>query len=722
MITEIGMEAVASYKSAALLHTDKRINLVYGLNGTGKSTLSNFLYEPADPKFARCRKTPEQCDAVLVYNQTFVQDNFYVADNLKGIFSLSKENKVAEQKIADAESVIASLSRSLTDKQSTNLGITDRFDTQKQRAINEVWKIKTTYTGGDRVLEYCLEGLKGHKEKLFEYLLKLKKPPHEPNKSIAHLRDEVSGLKGETVQPQAELLPLKFTAQAVESNSIPGKPIVGSEDSEVASLIEALGNSDWVKQGLNYLPEHIDEQAMPCPFCQQRTITQSVAHRIKDYFDETYEADISTLRELHESYRLARNNLLPLANYANHPFAAERASGITQKYEAWTNILDANLRALKEKLQKPSSILALSDSKQALSEFNSEIAVINTSIREYNARLKNKEAELTSLKKDFWSIMRFQYDQTIARYQADLAQYQSQLTTIRGEIETINDAIKVQKARIAKAQKETVNVDEAVDAINARLIDIGVDDFKVVKHSDSLYKIVRSSDSENVFHSLSEGEKMIISFLYFCELCKGRTSADDTDTKRIAVIDDPISSLSHVFIFSVGQLIKSEFFNSNRFSQIFILTHSLYFFYELTDPNHERRKANQKLFRMSKSPSGSKIQEMKYEEIQNDYQAYWSVIKDPEQPPALIANCMRNILESFFNFVRKKDLNNIFQMPELQEVRFQAFCRYVNRESHSLGQNIIDMKEFDYDVFKGGLRLIFEKTGYADHFDAMWGT
>ena len=72
---------------------------------------------------------------------------------------------------------------------------------------------------------------------------------------------------------------------------------------------------------------------------------------------------------------------------------------------------------------------------------------------------------------------------------------------------------------------------------------------------------------------------------------------------------------------------------------------------------------------MSKNASGSNIQEMKYEEIQNDYQAYWSVINDPDQPPGLIANCMRNIVEYFFNFVRRKDLNNVFQMPVLQDVK-----------------------------------------------------
>ncbi|MDN3524674.1 AAA family ATPase [Halomonas sabkhae] len=102
MITEIHIEAVASFKHAASLLTDKKINLIYGLNGTGKSTVSDFLYDPIDSKFSRCKKEPESTPPILVYNQRFIQDNFYVADNLKGIFSLSKENKAAEQKIADA--------------------------------------------------------------------------------------------------------------------------------------------------------------------------------------------------------------------------------------------------------------------------------------------------------------------------------------------------------------------------------------------------------------------------------------------------------------------------------------------------------------------------------------------------------------------------------------------------------------------------------------------
>lgn len=139
----------------------------------------------------------------------------------------------------------------------------------------------------------------------------------------------------------------------------------------------------------------------------------------------------------------------------------------------------------------------------------------------------------------------------------------------------------------------------------------------------------------------------------------------------------------------------------------------------MTDTNHERRKATQNLYRIIKNHEGSSVLSMSYDEIQNDYQSYWSVIKDPKQPPALIANCMRNIVEHFFSFVKKKDINNVFQQPSLKGLKYQAFCRYVNRESHSVGQNIFDLKEFNYDIFREGLKCVFQECGYIEHYEQM---
>lgn len=226
-------------------------------------------------------------------------------------------------------------------------------------------------------------------------------------------------------------------------------------------------------------------------------------------------------------------------------------------------------------------------------------------------------------------------------------------------------------------------------------------------------------DRGNVFKTLSEGEKMVISFLYFMELCKGETTIESSTTGKIVVIDDPISSLSHIYVFNIGRLIHNEFLRTKKYEQIFVLTHSLYFFYELTNTNHKEREETQKLIRLCKNADGSSFVSMKYEEIQNDYQAYWQIVKDRAQAPALIANCMRNIIEYFFNFVEKLDFPQVFQKPELQDIRFLAFNRYMNRESHSKGQNIFDIKEFDYDSFRDAFKLVFEIEGYPEHYQKM---
>jgi wobble nucleotide-excising tRNase len=364
--------------------------------------------------------------------------------------------------------------------------------------------------------------------------------------------------------------------------------------------------------------------------------------------------------------------------------------------------------------------MELKASQSCIEEIIDVITKANTIIDDYNLLISKREESIKTIKNIFWNMMRWEYDQTISNYNLHEKTYNSMEKSIATELENITTNIDKQRKIISIEQKNIVNIDEAIENINKGLIDIGITDFKIIKHSEDTYMISRETEQgQSIFKSLSEGEKMVISFLYFVELCRGKSSATSRDKEKIIVIDDPISSLSHIYIFNIGRIIQYEFLRSEKYKQIFILTHSLYFFYELTDTNKERRELNQKLFRLRKNNNGTQIIEMKYEEIQNDYHSYWFIVKDKNQPAALIANCMRNIIDYFFNFVEKKDLNCVFQKPSLQNFKFQAFNRYINRESHSVGQNIFDIKEFDYDSFKEAFRLIFYETDYIDHYEKM---
>jgi wobble nucleotide-excising tRNase len=419
MITRINLNKVACYKCHVTLETDKKVNLIYGLNGTGKSTLTDYLYDMADPTFSNCSIEGLNDEDILVYNQSFIRDYFYEADNLKGIFTLSKENKEVEEKIRSIGKEIDRLDKEKIKKVDTIEKCNKDFTQKKQKTEDKIWEIKTNYSGGDRVLEYCLSGLMGRKESLFNYLSGINKPTQKPERSTDKLKREVESIKGSTAQ-KYDLLPiLSFVAQYIETNQLFQKVIIGNENSAVAGLITKLGNSDWVKQGLNYLPDKIDTEVLHCPFCQEITMTKNLLKSIQDYFDRSYENDISELQKYYTEYDVIFNSLQKKENYEANPFIIEKKSEFENLYNAIIQCQNANQAKIAAKLRTPSQSVALIESTSEIRSFNQFIENINIAIKEHNTKIDNKDISLAAIKNEFWEIMRWDYDQTLAAYKDD---------------------------------------------------------------------------------------------------------------------------------------------------------------------------------------------------------------------------------------------------------------------------------------------------------------
>lgn len=723
MLTKISLKGVASYKKEATLQTDIKVNLLYGLNGTGKSTLSEFLYEPKAPRFSECTMEGlDDGDSILVYNQKFVQDTFYESEDIHGIFTLSKGNATAKKIIDSTNREIAQLTEQRKILEEKQKEAKQKHLKKVEDYKEKVWKIKTEFTGGDRALAFCLDGYKSSKDSLFNYLITIEKQKESIDYLIDDLKKEAQAIQGE-VQSKQLFSEVKIDVVNIETSNLLTKAIIGNKDSAVASLIEKLGNSDWVNEGIQYVQMGVDKTAR-CPFCQQKTITQAIMNQICEYFDESYSHDKTTLEQFVTKYdHELRNTLNYLEQIKEDAFFIDRKKEFEILIASLKSIAEKNLTFLKEKVRTPSSIIELIPLSETIDGINNFIREINNAVSIFNKRISDIQGSKNAIKQKFWKLMREQYNDVIELYIANQSSFSQEKQRIQTDIKHKDEEINEKRRLIEENRKKTVNIDEAVENIKNELIDIGITDFTIEKHSeeDALYRLKRDNTDEDVFKTLSEGEKMVISFLYFIELCKGEHNAENIPTNKIVVIDDPISSLSHIFVFNIGRLIHNEFLRTDKYNQIFILTHSLYFFYELTNTNHEARKKTQKLFRICKNSEGSYFEEMHYEEIQNDYQAYWNIIKDKKQPPALIANCMRNIIEYFFNFVEKQDFAQIFDRKELKENRFMAFNRYMNRESHSKGQNIFDFKEFNYDNFRDAFKMVFDTEGYSDHYNKMIG-
>lgn len=721
MITKIKMNNVASYKNLTSLETDKKVNLLYGLNGTGKSTLSNFLYNRSDDKFADCSiEGLMETDTILVYNQQFIKDNFYETEDIPGIFTLSKENKEIKELIDKAKNEISIIENNHKVLDAEMERVSSEYEENLKAWQKKIWAIKDEFTGKDSVLVYCLDGLKKSKSQLFTFLMDREKVSEEIDYEIESLikeAEEITSGEGKVLS----INKIGLIEDKLEKSELLKKVIVGNNNSTVASVIEELKNSDWVNKGMEFIDT--DEDPSLCPFCQQKTISKEFVEQIYKYFDNSYEDDKNKLSFLLKDYSDKAFYIFDeIEKLKANRFLNNNINDIERNLLTLENLIKSNKSKIEDKINTPSLSVTLESSEKVVSNINKIIEDANQRILEYNKKIENIEASRNKIKEKFWNLMQIRFDTIINDYNKKKKEHDNYVKEYNKKIDGFKEEIENQQSIIRENQKKTVNIDEAIDNIKRTLLDIGIMEFSIEKYSDeeSLYHIKRTDCEDNhVFQTLSEGEKMVISFLYFLERCKGEVKSDSTSTNKIIIIDDPISSLSHIHVFNIGRLIHNEFLRTDKYEQIFVLTHSLYFFYELTNINHEQRESTQKLFRLCKNEGGSSFNIMKYEEIQNDYQAYWYIIKDQNQPPALIANCMRNIIEYFFNFVEKQDYNNVFQKPELQKTNFMAFNRYMNRESHSKGQNIFDTKEFNYSDFKRAFELVFQHTGYSKHYKKM---
>lgn len=382
------------------------------------------------------------------------------------------------------------------------------------------------------------------------------KPTSKPVYSIEQLKIEVDALSNENAVKHLSIPYLQINVQEVEKNDIFSLEIIGNETSAISELISELKNSDWVKKGLNFIPEEIGSESVQCPFCQQKSIKQEFIESIHQFFDETYEKNLEELKKTNDMYSKIIMSFISKEEYLKNPFINNRKDEFRIIYDTLLNQFNLNKLRIKQKLIAPSQIIHLEDSSRIISEFNGFLTRINKTIEEHNKKIEEKDKILEVIKSKFWEYNRWQYDSFIDEYLQKKSKIESSRVELEVQLNRICKLITEKKVETKEQQKKTVNIDEAIENINNGLKDLGISGFFINKYDDSLYKIERNDSCENTFQTLSEGEKMIITFLYFRELCKGKVSIDSPSRKKIIVIDDPISSLSHIFIFNIGQLIS----------------------------------------------------------------------------------------------------------------------------------------------------------------------
>lgn len=753
-ITSITLKNVASYdNSGVTINNLKKLNLFVGSNGTGKSTIARCIYNYS-LQASQQRQDFHDCvvqgfnpsqEKILVYDEEFKQSNFVDTDKMKGVFSLNSTNAEIDSKITAIETEIDDLK-----------GKNERLKERERKSAEKEQSLHTQIVNSCFDIRRHLQPFSkvnfrygGSKEAHFNHLLTIPLEPQTDNITLSSLQDSYNKLfDSKLVKIDNNIETPKWEEVIEAEKNLEkwlSKIIVGHDSIDISKLIQKLNMSTWVDSGRRFLANSGDL----CPFCQQPLNNKEhLVNELNLFFDEEYRNSLQSLRDAGNRYYSATEQLKQAIRTLQN---ITIISKLCYQFESSLNdLVDATLSAVREKLEKPNECINISSHKE-LSHFVEEI---NALIANNNEEVNNLSNLQKQWEENCWKWMRLELNEQIDKYNKKKLYIDTRIKpSFALHHQFIDSRIRYGNNKINELRQQTVNTRDAVDAINIVLKNVGFSDFVIEEVSSSSassqYRLKRISETSqsNVYKSLSEGEKTFISFLYFHQLCVGTDNPTNASLKKIIVIDDPISSLDNRVLFIVASIIhrldiqkskaeKNQFKDSN-ISQIFVLTHNLYFYKEIS---FSRRPMCQDImhYRIYKDIDGnSQIENSTKAYPADDYSILWSAIKEnkdatgvDERKNIMLCNAMRRIIDSYCNFIGISNSGgnptwasiNRLDTTDPIYIIASSFISQINDDSHgvfpldsSYYGNIVRQ---DSSAIYSAFKLIFDEIG-PEHYKMM---
>lgn len=729
MIESIQIRNVASYDSTGVLIDQlKRVNFIYGSNGSGKTTISNFLNDEEDSRYPNCELKWQANDKLetLVYNKEFRDRNFGkgVVD---GVFTLGEATKEQIQEIEDHKKESDELKKLIIDKRKSIESLEGKIATEHDDFKESVWtsaykkhekEFKEAYTGVMQKVPFMNKLLKQHSENKADLL----------EKSV--LVEKAKTLFGTIPQNLEEIasFEMKELIEA-ESAEIWKKRIIGKADVDIAKLIQRLNISDWVHTGKGYL-----EDNNICPFCQKETIDDSFRQQLNDFFDKEFVENTKSLKDTSTKYEEQASIIVESCKEIVKAQSELKESKLDMvKFKPLLSTLEIQISAVKElidsKTKEPSRTVELPSVKEIVESLLELVKSANTAILDHNKMVLNYQDEKLKLVNEIW---KFIVEQDKDKLDAYTKKIKGLSDVLKKEVEENKERGKKWNeldAKIKKLNRNVTSVQPTVDEINRLLQFYGFLNFEIVplEADPNQYQIIRE-DGSPAEDTLSEGEITFITFLYFVQLIKGGRTEETVNNDRVVVIDDPISSLDSSVLFVISSLIKELLKKvkneESNIKQVIILTHNVYFHKEVSYEGLRRKGEPPFYWILRKKGNVSNIQCYQTSNpIHSSYELLWSELRNWEDSSGItIQNVMRRILENYFSILGSKRDDYIIESFEHYEE--QEICRsllsWTNEGSHTLPDDLLiempdDIIEKYLEVFKG----VFEKTNNFGHYQMM---
>lgn len=729
MIESISLAQVASFPSTPEVLSDLRVfNYIFGANGTGKTTLSRVIADPAFSPNCGCTWKHGRPLETLVLNRDFVDRNF---DQLQGVFTLGQQQKETLEAIAATKEELDKEEASLATLKSTLEGTDGNGGKKAERARldtdlqEKCWQQKQKY---DALFQVAFTGFRNDAKKFRQKVLQ------EAANNTATLHPlETLAARATTVfadTPMKEV-PIASIATAPllahEANPILSKKIIGKSDVDLAALIRRLGNSDWVRQGVPFLEVSADK----CPFCQQ-TIPGTLRSNLAEYFDEAFEKDTQALTALVSTYAA---DAARLTSAIDAIIKTPRKFLAIEKLQAARALVAEHIahnhKVLNDKRLEPSRSFAMEPLAKALKEVTSLIDSANADIANYNATIDNLKTERETLTSEVWRLVLNELSVDIKQYRRATEDVDKAIDGIQARMGDTRKRIDEKSHALRKLERQTTSIQPTITGINTILSRFGFTNFQLATSADGKhYKLVRPN-GDDAAKTLSEGEQTFVVLLYFYHLLRGSTAETGITTDRVVVFDDPVSSLDSEVLFIVSSLIREVCAQVRsaqaQVKQVFVLTHNVYFHKEVT---YDSRRPNEGLLNeesfwlLRKMGVSTTLERQTSNPVKTSYELLWMELRRPGQAVGCLENTMRRVLEHYFTILGGIDRDAICAKFEGQDKLIcQSLFSWVNAGSHSaLDDLFITPSDTTTQNAMRVFKAIFERTNQLAHFDMMMRT
>jgi wobble nucleotide-excising tRNase len=673
MITHIDIDNFGSFKNflwgdnikgkvAGTTHF-KRLNILYGRNYAGKTTLSRIFRsletgelpsKYAKPKFTlhgdggevdEDLSTQGSAAArrydVRVYNSDFVQDNlsFLVSEaaggDIKAFAIFGDVNKKIALEIALIDMKLGSIigKTGLCHQRDEKRNEMDRC-TEIHKITSEALESKLRSHANyqiknNRDYGFSSYNIKSIKDDIAVVKQLGTKPltADEASKNYQLLKQDQMFSIDQPVQINLQFDSISLMAEELLARSL--KPT-----KEIQELLNDATLQAWVKLGI---PLH-KKKRETCAFCFQDLPT-NIWETLGAHFNQEFLELESSIGECIAELNSEIQDVPNVLELNVDQFHAEYKDSFADKKWYLTNYLDVYfkdltqvecaLNARRNSLFQP---VAMPVRRCDLDLIQQCVIDINNLIKKHNLRIGALPADQESARaqlrlSDVASLIdTIQYDAELTR----IEKLEAAANAAKDAYEAVNLEIERMEANRLNLESRQLDESRGALAVNYLLNNFfGHDGLELVVKDDKAKKAVKFEvmRGDQPAFNLSEGERSLIAFCYF--MAKLQESMRDS-SDRIIYIDDPISSLdgNHIFfVFSlIDTLIASPVKEENgsksyRYKQLFTSTHNLEFLkylkrlpYPKTKGNPEngenKNAADLAYFLLERNRTGSKLRMM----------------------------------------------------------------------------------------------------------------